>query len=511
VLALAGAVAGLSASPWFILPALFIGLPVLVLAFDGMDAERPGGRFRSGFLVSAAFALGYFTLTLHWLGAAFIQQGGEFLLLMPFAVLALAALLALFWGVAGGVAALVWPKGPGRIVLLAGALAVAEWARGHLFTGFPFNLVGYALTDTDSLMQLDAVIGPYGLTLLALLIGFTPALLIERRVWPIALAVLALGAQVGFGTWRLATTPLPPDTALAVRLVQPMILDHADWSADDPASIIGKLTALSAPGLDQIDLLLWPESVFPFFLTRYQTGLQQIGAMLPERTTLLTGAPRDPLGPDGQVIPDNPGYNSILAIRRGGGVVASYDKVHLVPFGEYLPYPDFWRQLGINQFVPGTNGWAPGTNSRLMQVAGLPPFLALVCYEAIFPGDVGPVADAAFMLNVTNDAWFDGSVGPEQHAHQARLRAVETGMPLVRPANSGVSFVTDALGRITGQLPPLTAAVLDFSLPGKIAPPPYAVWGEGPFVLALGLFAVLAFLLRRGKRNADDVRRLAGT
>jgi apolipoprotein N-acyltransferase len=183
--------------------------------------------------------------------------------------------------------------------------------------------------------------------------------------------------------------------------------------------------------------------------------------MLPGSTLLLTGAPRETLSLDGSAVPDNPGYNSILAIDRTGAIVASYDKGHLVPFGEYLPFQGFWKMLGINQFVPGTNGWAPGDGRRLMQPPGTPPFLALVCYEAVFPGDIGDPSQAQFILNVTNDAWFAGSIGPAQHAHHARLRSVETGLPMVRAANTGVTFVTDPLGRITDSLPEDAVGVLD--------------------------------------------------
>ena len=501
---------GLSAAPLFWLPTLFVGLPVLLFAMAGAERPTRAAAFRSGFMVGFAFAWGYFAVTLNWLGAAFVQEGGEYLLLMPLAIGALAALLALFWGLGTGLAALVPATGWRRMLLLVALIGAAEWARGHLFTGFPFNLLGYALTGTPEMMQLDGVIGPYGLTLLALLLGFSPAALVRGKILPLGLAVLALGAQFGFGTWHLQSTPTT-FTETRVRLVQPMILEHASWNTSDPAAILGQLTALSAPGLAGTDLLVWPESVFPFFLGRYPAGISQIGTMLPEGTTLLTGAPREPLNPDGTVIPDNPGYNSVLALTRGGEMVGSYDKVHLVPFGEYLPFQNFWRSLGISQFVPGTNGWAPGTNSRLLTLPGLPPFLALICYEAIFPGDIGPVADARFIVNVTNDAWFDGSMGPGQHAHHAQMRAVETGLPLLRAANSGLTYATDGLGRIVASLPAGEAGKLDLDLPDPVPPPLYARLGDWPFVLALLGFAGIALPSRGRKRNARRVPPLSGT
>jgi apolipoprotein N-acyltransferase len=476
ILVAAGALAAASAPPFFLLPALFLALPIWVWALDG--AERRGGwgrLFGPAFWIGFAFGLGYFTVALHWLGAAFLQQGGVFLVLMPFAIVGLAAILSIFWGLGSALAHLLWSNGGFRIVTLASFVALAEWGRGHLFSGFPFDLLGYALTANDQMLQLASVIGTYGLTALAALLAMTPALIwpadqrgLIPRLLPIFLAIAALAAQIGYGNWRLTSTTLTARTDMKVRMVQPMILDHADWSAAQPADVVNHLIQLSEskltpadPGLPGITHLIWPESVFPFFLTNYPDGIALIARMLPPDTLLLTGAPREALGDDGLPIPDNPGYNSILALDTNGEVVASYDKAHLVPFGEYLPFQSFWRMFGINQFVPGTNGWAPGDGRRLMAPPGSPAFLALVCYEAVFPGDIGDPAEAQFILNVTNDAWFMGSVGPAQHAHHARLRAVETGLPMLRAANSGVTISVDPLGRIVAQLTENEIGVLD--------------------------------------------------
>ncbi|WP_055047143.1 apolipoprotein N-acyltransferase [Devosia sp. A16] len=472
----AGAIAAASMPPFFLLPALFLTLPVWVWALDGAEHSRGWRRLVGpAFQIGFGFGLGYFTVALHWLGAAFLQEGGFFLVLMPFAIVGLAAILSVFWGLGSALAHLVWSGGAFRIVTLASFLALAEWGRGHLFTGFPFDLLGYALTANDQMLQLASVVGSYGLTFIAALIAMTPALIwpadqrgLVRRLIPMFLAIAVIAAQVGYGNWRLTTTTLTARTDMKVRLVQPMILEHADWSVADPDAIINQLISLSESkptpsdaGLDGITHVVWPESVFPFFLTNYPDGIARIARMLPDTTLLLTGAPREPLGDDGLPIPDNPGYNSILAIDTNGEVVASYDKSHLVPFGEYLPFQSFWRLFGINQFVPGTNGWAAGDGRRLMTPPGTPPFLALVCYEAVFPGDIGDPTQAQFILNVTNDAWFMGSIGPAQHAHHARMRAVETGLPMLRAANTGVTLSVDPLGRVVAQLAEEQVGVLD--------------------------------------------------
>jgi apolipoprotein N-acyltransferase len=520
LLLIAGAVSALSVPPLFILPALFIGMPILVWCLDG--AERLKGLrrfFGPAFVIGFAFGLGYFTVALHWLGAAFIQEGGIFLGLMVPAVVGLAAILALFWAVAAALAHILWSSGFLRIVTLATFLAGAEYLRGHILSGFPFDLLGYALTANDEMLQAASFAGVYGLTFVAALLAATTALIwpadgrgLVARLLPFFLAIGVIAAQVGYGNWRLTTIEVTERTDMKVRLVQPMILEHTDWAVADPAHIMDRLISLSEtkltpddPGLDGITHLVWPESVFPFFLTQYPDSLARIARMLPPGAMLLTGAPREPLGPDGEAIPDNPGYNSILAIDTNGEIVSSYDKSHLVPFGEYLPLSDFWKLFGIRQFVPGTNGWASGDGRRLQTPPGMPAFLALVCYEAVFPNDIGDVSRAEFILNVTNDAWFDGSIGPAQHAHHARVRSAETGLPMLRASNTGTTIVVDPLGRVTARLAEQQVALVDAVPANRLEGGTiYSRYGDLPFfgVLGLGLLLSLFAAWRRRRTGA---------
>jgi apolipoprotein N-acyltransferase len=511
LLFIAGIVAATSAPPLFFLPALFVAMPILVWCLDGAERMRGWRRLLSpAFVIGFAFGLGYFTAALHWLGAAFLQEGGVYLLLMPFAILGLAAILALFWAVATGVAHLFWSGGALRVLGLAGALAIAEYARGHLFSGFPFDLLGYALTANDEMMQLASIVGVYGLTFLAALASMTIALIwpadergLVARLVPFFLAVALIAGQVGYGNWRLTNTPVSQREDMKVRLAQPMILDHADWTLADPANVMDRLISLSesGTGLAGVTHLVWPESVFPFFLQDYPDALARIARMLPPGTTLLTGAPRAPLADELAQDVENPGYNAILAINTDGEIVGSYDKSHLVPFGEYLPLADFWKLFGLRQFVPGTNGWAPGDGRRLQQIPGTPAYLALVCYEAVFPNDIGDVTKAEFILNITNDAWFDGSVGPSQHAHHARIRSVETGLPMLRASNSGTTIVTDPLGRIVARLAEQEVAAIDVvphhRLDGETL---YTMLGDWPFWGASALALLLGYFGSRRER-----------
>jgi apolipoprotein N-acyltransferase len=505
LLFIAGAVAATSAPPVFFLPALFLAMPILVWCLDGAERMRGLRRFFSpAFGIGFAFGLGYFAVALHWLGAAFIQEGGFFLVLMPFAILGLAAIMALFWAVATSLAHMMWSGGAFRVLGLAGALAVAEYARGHLLSGFPFDLLGYALTANDEMMQLASIVGIYGLTVLAALASMTIALIwpadergLVRRLVPFFLSVALIAGQIGYGQWRLQNTEVTQRDDMKVRLAQPMILDHADWSGSTPAEVMDRLISLSesGTGLTGITHLVWPESVFPFFLQDYPDALARIARMLPPETTLLTGAPRAPVADELAQDVENPGYNSILAINTDGEIVGSYDKSHLVPFGEYLPLADFWKLFGIRQFVPGTNGWAAGDGRRLQQIAGTPAFLALVCYEAVFPNDIGDASKAEFILNITNDAWFDGSIGPAQHAHHARIRSVETGLPMLRASNTGTTIVTDPLGRITARLDERQVAAVDIVPHHRLAGQTlyttlgdWPFWGASVLCLLLGLF-----------------------
>lgn len=516
LLLVAGAVSGLSVPPFFILPAFFAGLPILVWSLDGAEIGSGLRRvFGSAFSIGFWFGLGYFLVAIHWVGSAFFVEGGWVPALAPFAVLLLAAVLALFWAFGTSLAHLFWRDTPFRIVVLAAALALAELARGYLFTGFPFDLLGYSLTANEQMMQATALIGVYGLSFVAPLIAATPALIwpaanrsLTRRLTPLFAGLALIAAQLAYGQFRMATTQITPRTDMRVRLVQPNIDQAIKWQAESASFVFDRLISSSeanigpnSAGLSKITHLIWPESAFPFYLSEHPDALARIARLLPPKTLLITGAPRlDPEDPLQQTA-----YNSILAIDNNGEIVASYDKTHLVPFGEYLPFSGLLSRLGIRQFVPGDQGWTAGRTRRLMAPPGTPAFLPLICYEAIFSNDLGDaVTNAAFLLNLTNDGWFDGSIGPAQHFHHARLRAVEEGKPMIRLANTGLSAIIDPLGRISTALPPGQVAVVDAVPPNPLPATFYAkfrLWPLAGIIALTFLIAGLAPLLRRRKSS----------
>jgi apolipoprotein N-acyltransferase len=500
----AGAVGALAMPPIGFLPALAVALVTAVLLIDGAtDAgSAPLGRR----LVAAAadgwfWGFGYFVAGLWWLGAAFLVEADEFAWALPLGVLGLPALLAVFPAFGFAVSAALWTRGPSRIFALAAGLTTAEWLRGHLFTGFPWNSLGMALGQNLWLMQSASIVGLYGLTVVAVVLCAAPATLFgaaslrERLSGPV-LTVVGLAILAAFGALRLPAEAVPDVEGVRLRIMQPNLPQDAKFNPQNREAIMRRYLAVSdqasaeAGGVADVTHVIWPESAFPFLLHREPAALAQIAALLPSGVTLLTGAARmdDPL--PGETV--GRFFNAIEVVTDEGTVAGSYDKVHLVPFGEYVPHvlEAVIRAIGLRQFVHIPGGFEPAERRRPLAVPGLPPVAAAICYEAIFPGEVLPEGPRpALILNVTNDAWFGNTPGPYQHFAQARLRAVEEGLPLVRAANTGISAVVDPYGRLRGMLPLGTTGVLDTRLPVAIAPPIFG--GLGSIFLAVMVFACL--------------------
>ena len=518
---LCGAVGALAMPPFGFLPALVLSLTPAVWLIDG--AVEGGRRPLLSTLGTAAqlgwaWGLGYFVAGLWWLGAAFLVEADQFAWALPFGVLGLPALLAFFPAFGFGLARLVWSPGPARIAALAFGLGASEWARGVLFTGFPWNTLGMALGQNLWLMQGASLVGLYGLTVIAVLIAASPAALAggadEVRRWaPPMSALVALALLAAYGALRLPSAPLSPVTGVKLRIVQPNVPQDQKFSRANGPQIMRRYLALSDratgpenSGVADVTHLVWPESAFPFLLHKEPWALAQIAALLPPGVTLITGAARE--AEDERADAGRRFYNSIQALADDGSIVASYDKAHLVPFGEYFPHflDALLRRLGLRQFVHVPGGFESGENAALFKVPGLPAVAATICYEAIFPGAViGRGPRPGLILNVTNDAWFGNTPGPYQHFAQARLRAVEEGLPLVRAANTGISAVIDPYGRVVGQIPLGAEGVLDAALPASIAPPPGTKLRSILFPLLLLSCAAASLLGRRPSRPAPSM------
>lgn len=503
----AGAVSVLAMAPFHFWPVLMATLAVLVWQIDGAVAQASSGSWRRGPAMRSAvvgwgFGFGYFFAGLFWIGEAFLVEADKFALLIPFAVTLMPAGLALFWAGAAALVSLAWRPGMTRVPALALALGAAEWLRGHVLTGFPWNVLGYALTYPESLMQAAGLIGIYGLTVVAVLVLAAPLV-----AWADGAAARGVGLPLGaiavlmvYGHWQLAG-PTAPEGA-RVRLVQPSVLQREKWLAEHQRRIFDlhlSLTTRNAAGVEDaaagVDLIIWPEAAMPFLPLDAPQALDLIAKVLPAGAHLISGALRaDP--PD----PSRPGlqrriYNSLIAFGPGGQAVAIYDKIHLVPFGEYLPLNDWLDAIGLEPLTRRRGGFTPGPTPRpLMSLPRAPTFAPLICYEAIFPRAIIQGSERpAFLLNVTNDGWFGNTTGPRQHLHQARVRAVEEGLPLLRVANNGISAVIDARGRVLHRLDLDVVGVIDARLPPPMAPTIYSRLGDLSFALLLLCGVIVVF------------------
>src|SRR6266853_2898994 len=466
--------------------------------------------------------------------------------MLPFAVTMLPAGLAVFTGVGFVAARLLWTPGRLRLLTLAAALSSAEWLRGHVFTGFPWNAFGYALTTPLPLAESVAIFGIWGLTFVAVAVFATPAVLADgarRSLMPVVLAAATLATLAAYGELRLASNPTETVDGVRLRIMQPNIPQDERFRYAAKAQIMSRYVLMSQragesalpphpppqageslhlypppqdlypppqagegivgdpSGLRGVTHLIWPESAFPFFLTREPDALSMIADMLGPSTTLITGAARPAEPVPGRS--EKRAYNSVYVIDHSGSILATYDKLHLVPFGEYLPFQDLLERAGLTQLIDVPGGFLPGAQRHRIAVPGAPDMLPLICYEAIFPGEAVPTGERpGWLLNLTNDGWFGISSGPYQHLQQARIRAIEEGLPLIRAANSGISAVIDPLGRIIDSLPLGTDGVLDARLPQPMPLTPYARMGDLPTGLVLA-FAI-AVVMRSRRRPAAE-------
>jgi apolipoprotein N-acyltransferase len=481
--------------------------PLLLVAFPGLlwldeGSAGPWASFRLGY----AFGFGFFVSGLYWIAAALFVDIASFWWLVPVAAAGLPAAFALYVGLTLlatnlAVKHLRLP-GTARVIAFAIAWSAAEWVRGHAFTGLPWNLIGYAWSGgfpgAIMMLQSTAWVGIYGLGFLTVLAASLPALLgmpslapmsPRRRFAPgIAAALLILLTSLA-GAIRLATAPTI-ESGTWLRIVQPSIPQTMKW---DPAAAQRNFRLLldlsSAPAARQIAAVVWPEAATPYLLGRDAYHRREIGAVASRRGYVITGAVRaaPATGPVGQI------WNSLEAVNGDDEIVARYDKAHLVPFGEYVPFRDV---LPIQKITPGNLDYTAGPGPQTIELAGLPPFAPLICYEAIFPGAIVDEHDRpAWLLNVTNDAWYGRSSGPFQHFAIARTRAVEEGLPLVRVANNGVSGVVDAAGRVVARIDLDTVGYADLPLPAAANATLYARGGDWIF-LALLLVGGLLVVFR---------------
>jgi apolipoprotein N-acyltransferase len=493
---LAGALGALAQPPFDFFAVCFVSFPVLVWLMDGIATGARSGlaALRAAFGLGWWFGFGYFVAGLWWTGAALLVEADQFAWALPFAILGLPALLAIFYGLATALARLLWSDDIGRLFALAAGFGIAEWLRATVLTGFPWNAIGYAAMPVPLLMQSVGVVGTFGMNALAVLVFCLPAMLAagRQRRLALALGLVLVAAHLGYGYARLAMPGPAGGTDLVVRLVQPSIRQDEKWDATERDRIFRTYLDLSrtplAENAPRPDVILWPETAVPYLLTERPDALAAIGDLLQDGQLLLAGAVRAEAG----VGTATRYYNAVVAVDSSGTIVDAADKLHLVPFGEYVPLESILSRLGVTRIVESVGGFSPGASRRLLRLKEGVVALPLICYEIIFPGLVlQDAASAGLLLNVTNDAWYGDTPGPYQHFRQAQIRAVEAGLPLIRAANNGVSAVVDPKGRIVDALALDAVGVIDATVRVDHAPPPIL---GGPFVNGMTVIAFLAFI-----------------
>ena len=512
--------------PFSLLPVLFVTIPLLVWICDGADLQTSSraGAFRAGFSIGLSFGFGYFLAGLHWVGSAFFVDAGAHAWMVTPVMTLFPLLLAAFWGLGCAVAVTLWQPGAGRLFMLAAALASTEWLRGFVLTGFPWNSPGFAVAGSAELTQIAAFTGVSGLNFLVILITAAPALLADEdrsrafglrgNQFGFLALLLALAGLWGGGYYVLQSELPQAENTVRVRVIQPNIKQTEKWIPENRSRIFTSYLELSdtatspeVSGINDVDVVVWPESAPPFLLEEHPEALASIAALVPEHAVLLTGALRVEPDPAGQSAKRRV-YNSVLAVDGGGSVSGRYDKSHLVPFGEYLPFEETLAAWGIRKLVKLPGSFDTGTSPVTMTVGTLPPFSPLICYEIIFARHVvAPDQRPKWLLNVTNDAWFGDSAGPRQHLQQARFRAVEQGLPVVRSANTGISAIIDSRGTLVKHLPMGVRGVIDAHLPAAAAMTPYAIYGDWILLVmivgALGIGGALRLFALQKPSSGD--------
>jgi len=478
-----GAFSVLGHAPFHLWPLTILCFALLMLRLDRAHSQdRP---LRNGFWAAFAFAFGYFLAGLYWVGSAFIARGPEFIPYMPFAILAMAAGLALFWGAGGLVYVRLSRAGVSsmwRAGIFVCVFFIVEFLRGHVLSGFPWNLPGYIFAAGKPISQTASIVGIYGLTVLVFSLSACLALLIERREqWlPMAVCSTVLIACFSYGALRLGSAEIQYVDGVKLRIVHANIPQRDKF---DPAKYVSTantyLQLSRSEGFDDVTHIIWPEGAIPGLMLEDQGLMAAIDSMFRSRSGTPPVFITQTLRAEAKLISNKLAYyNAAAAVTFRDGQVPEispfYDKQKLVPFGEFIPGGDLLESIGLQSLSTALESMTPGKSGDVPTLPGLPPVSIQICYEIIFPGFTsrsqpqnGQLPN--WILNLSNDSWYGNSTGPRQHINQARYRAIEQGLPVVRATSGGVSGVIDPFGRQISQLGPGEQGVVDARLPRPIS------------------------------------------
>ena len=509
----AGILAALAFPPFGILPGI-LGYGLLLWVLSRETDLRPRRAFLYGWLAG----LGYFGIGVWWVTEAFLVEAEIHGWMAPFALVLLAGGLALFWGLAALVFSVVSRGGWSRVFIFAALLSACEWLRGHVLTGFPWNLPGESWATGSAPSQLASVIGAYGLSYVTIALGAAPGLWpdlksIEARSRLVVVCGFVLAGLYGWGEHRLAGAPEASRDGLMVRLVQADIDQKEKWRPENLESILKTYLTLSArPGARSPDVIIWPEGALPSVIDDLiypdSPFLAGLGKTLKPGQTLMMGTNRISPRLDGGYIY----YNSLIALRRdptapmdGFRLTGVYDKNRLVPFGEFLPFSPLATRLGLRILVHMPEDFTPGPSPAPISPLGIPPVQPLIGYEALFPGLSGKTGPRpAWLLNISNDAWFGATSGPWQHLNIAGYRAIEAGLPMARATPTGVTTMIDAFGRPGPRLGLGQMGVVDAVLPPALPKTPYAKWGDLGLALMILASALLEIVVRLRRKSGPQ-------
>jgi apolipoprotein N-acyltransferase len=507
VLAALGLFSGLSASPIHFFPSLVVGLTGLVWMLDrSMDMKKPG---LSGFWRSFLFAWVYLGIGVFWVAFAFWNRGGAYVFFGPLVAIGGGAFLAVFWGLAGAAYAKLSLRGPVRVLAFAVLFLAAEAAKGLPFTQFPWNLPAHVFPAGGAVSQSAAWFGAWGLSFLVLLLFSSPAALagrggeVQRRL-PFMVSLLVLAALYAGGTLRLGQAEIAYQPDVVFRLVNVDIDQQTKWAPGGDDLVRARYLELTASeGIDDVTHVVWPEGALPLFLIEDSVSISALTEILTQDQVLLAGTPRRERAEGDEVRY----YNSLVAIRFAEDrprVLGLYDKVLLVPFGEFIPLGEAISSLGIRSLQEQVEGYSHGAEFITLDNAGAPPFFPMICYEAVFTGIVEQVdARPDWILNISNDAWFGPTAGPRQHLNSTRYRAIETGLPIIRSASRGFSGVVDPYGRMPVRIDRRYDGITDVRLPMAGARTLYSITSGVLFWLfyILSIFVVFATVIREQLRR----------
>lgn len=512
---LAGALAALGFAPWELWPLTLGGIGVLFWLINTASTRR------HAFALGWWFGIGHCLVGLSWIATAFTYQAAMPSWIGWVAVGGLAMFLSLYIGAAALVACAAAPSGPAQLLVFAAAWMLTEWLRGHLLSGFAWNPLGEAWLPVPGIPQAAAYVGALGLSGLMVLAGGSLALAFVRATrWfagGLAAAIIVLGAGLAVST----PSPVLLAGAPIVHLIQPNIGQSDKWDPAVENEHLARYLRLSRTAIARTrriseawdrepqtaaarprQLIIWSESSVPMIVDEDPPARAQLASILPPGDLLLFGGVkllRDPNDrrndPDGEVIAET---NSLYVLSADGVLHGRYDKSHLVPLGEYVPARPLMTRLGLAQLAPGAFDFRAGPGPRTLQLPGFPSAGAQICYEMIFPGEVVETGHRpAWLVNISNDAWF-GPSGPPQHLAQARLRAIEEGLPVARATPTGISAMIDARGHIVRALGQGVEGIVTVPLPPPLPPTWFSRWAHWTtLILGALLLAGAAVIARR--------------